>query len=284
MNEYAYIDKKSAESTNGYVEDASAMLCDLAQEIGEKLKENGLLPQREKDGKISDAKLIVKVEPAYKYNKESKKKEPILNRNGETVYSSRIEINDSNEKLSLYAKNDISDGVKLVSMNATKFERNDDGSNKITHVKGNEISDEWKVNAIAQYIKKEGYIEEKQYSKLQNLAYDLNMKFKTTGSKVPNKDNVLVNDAYAQYKNDEYGERVLVKSHTEPNLLVELGNTSDDKPYAKAINFEYRDDDGKVASCFINTRDDALNMIGNRDVARAIADYKQPQKEQQAER
>jgi len=159
---------------------------------------------------------------------------------------------------------------------------------KPTYIKGGEIADSRASNAmkaIAQHINDSGYIqarEQNSQSALKNYAYEINTNFNATSEKVPNKDGNLVNDAYAQYKNDEYGEKVQLRSHSEPNVVVDLGVTDKGEPFAKATNFDIKNDNGRFASVFINNMEDLENYISVKAIQDVVKDFKGFEAKEQA--
>lgn len=96
-----------------------------------------------------------------------------------------------------------------------------------------------------------------------------------------------MNNAYAQYKNDEYGEKVTLYNH-EDNVAVELGVTKDDKKYAVAINydlntdFEARKEGEAPAKAFINKKEELAQFVSNSEIRDMVSDFKEfsTQKEQ----
>lgn len=89
---------------------------------------------------------------------------------------------------------------------------------------------------------------------LEEYAQKVNGYFDKYSTKVPSKkdETKTMNNDYAKYINDDYGERVRLSSQTT-SISVELGKTSDGIPYARATDFSMPKADGKgYTSYFLN--------------------------------
>lgn len=88
-----------------------------------------------------------------------------------------------------------------------------------------------------------------------------------------NKEGNLVNNAYAQYVNDEkYGERVELKTHTSDNIIVRLYSDKSGNKIAKATNFSVREN-GKPATVVIKDKATLDAYIDNAEIKPLIAEY-----------
>lgn len=285
----AYIDKATKEAGEQfpYIKEASEKLLETAEEIGNGLSENNLSTKsKTREGKEYTDKLVVKVEPAVKWNKETKEEEAVLHKDGTPVYAPKIELKHGNETLTLFAKENMQDGVKITAESIKKWSKDfQTGTMKPSIIKGDDIADSKasdSMKAIAQYISDNGYIQSSQeHSTMKNVAYEANQYFNAASDKVPNKDGGLVNDAYAQYKNDEYGEKVQLRSHSQPNIVVELGMTDKGEPFAKATNFEIKDDNGRFASAFINKPEDLDSYVPVKEIQDIVAQFKSGESKEQ---
>lgn len=284
----AYIDKatKEAMQSSPYIAEAAEKLLAEAEKIGRDIADAGLATtSKTRDGKAYTNKFIVKVEPAMKWNSETKQAEAIIHKDGTPVYAPKIEYKGGNTTLSIYAREDMSQGVQFTAMGAkiwnndtkrTEFAKADDiaGSNAYKSMK-----------AVAQHISDGGYIKPKEpaqeQSELSSFAVEANKYFNANSDKVPNREGKLVNDAYAQYSSDDYGEKVLLRNHSD-NVVVELGRTKDGDRFAKAVNFDIKDENGRPAAVFLNKPEDIREYITDKAVQDVIAQYKGFDEKQQA--
>lgn len=279
---YATIDNdtKIEAFDNEYVREASKRLLDMAENIMGTLNNNDLTPKGvKKDGSEYPSTAVVEVKEATKWNKETQTAEPIVKADGSPVYLNTITIPSQNEHIVLYAKNDMEKGIELSNMKTKAWQQNENGKNYFgftDNVSG-------KTADIMKCLVDNGYVAEQskepkkeysnEYSKLQRLAFELNKQFSELDDKVLNKDGKEVNNAYASYKKDEYGEKVVLGNH-EDKVIVELGETKDGNPYAKAINFEVRDDNGKVASLILHNIEEVDTYVTNDAIREAVKEYK----------
>lgn len=284
----AYIDKgtKTAGEQNAYIKEASEKLLETANKIAQGLVENNLsTTSKTRDGKEYTDKLVVKVEPAVKWNREIQGEEAVLHKDGTPAYAPKIELKHSNETLTLFAKENMQNGAEITAQNIKKWSKDfQTGVMKPSIIRGDDIADSKASNAmkaIAQYINDSGYIQQKN-TPMQILAQETNKYFNANSDKVPNKDGNLVNDAYAQYKSDNYGERVQLRSHSEPAIVVELGLTDKGEAFAKATNFDIKKENGRFASVFINNSKDLENYVPVKEIRDAVKDFKSFDAKEQA--
>lgn len=290
--ELAYINKETREAAkeNPIIDTLSKAVLEAAKDVMNNLEEAGKTTQSTtRDGKTTYTdKAVVKVEPATKWNKETKESEPLVHKDGSQVYKATAEIKHNGTTLTLTAKEDVSDGAKFVAMNAQKWDRPKDGSPKLNFYKQDEIANAYinkDIKAIAAHIQEQGFITEKSdrsaliQNSLQQFAVEANQYFNANTEKVPNENGELVNNAYAKYSKDNYGERVTLYNHTD-NTAVELGETSGGDKYAVAINydlnreFEPRQQGETPAKAFINNKKDLENFIDLPEIREAVAEYK----------
>lgn len=90
--------------------------------------------------------------------------------------------------------------------------------------------------------------------------------------------NEMVNDAYASYEKDNYGEKIKLRSHNS-RVVIELGVTNAGEPYAKAIDFGApKDDNNRFPYKFLNNVEDIATVIRENNVdkhiAALVAEYK----------
>jgi len=114
----AYIDKdtKALGEQNPYVKEAAEKLLETAKKIGTELAENNLSTiSKTRDGKEYTDKLVVKVEPAVKWNKDTKQQEEVLHKDGTPAYAPKIELKHGNETLTLFAKENMHNGAEITA-------------------------------------------------------------------------------------------------------------------------------------------------------------------------
>lgn len=280
----AYIEKDTRDRAeeDTFIESASEILLNKALEIMDSLEENNLTTMGvTRDGKEYKNKAVVSVSEAILFNSETQSEERLTHKDGSDAYSLKISINNNraNETLTLFAKDDISNGIELTNMVVKKWEKDNSGKAKPKYYKSDDIANAEKISpetkAIAQFLVETGEIvkDDRATSELQKLAFTLNQTFNAESEKVMNEQGELVNNAYARYKNDEYGEKIELRSH-EDNVMVEFGKTSKGDKYIKATNFDYKDESGKFENLFINNKEDVGEYIGNQEIAKACIEYK----------
>lgn len=286
----AYINKATREmaEVNPIIDNLANAVLEAAKDLMEKLDEAGKTTQsqtRDKKTTYTD-KAVVNVEPAMKWNKETQQEEALTHKDGTQVYKATAEIKHNGTTLTLTAKEDVSDGAKFVAMTASKWDRPRDGSPKLKFYKQDEIQSAYinkDIKEIAAFIQENGMVQAKEdrgnENSLKNFAYEANQYFNANTEKVPNENGELVNNAYAKYSNDDYGEKVTIFNHTD-NTAVELGETNDGNKYAVAINydlnkeFEPRQQGEAPAKAFLNNEKDLENFIDLPEIRDAVAEYK----------
>lgn len=274
----AYIDSSTVELslTDEYVEEASKLLLAEAKKIMNLVKDNGItLTSSTADGKTYDSKACISVQPLPT-------KEDAANQ----LYSLKVAIPIDKQRLTLYAKNDISNGVIFQKIEGLIF-----NNGKAERVYGNDISrTDYSENlkAAANVILRNGFVKEN----LKNLSYEANQYFASFSDKVEVKIDggytKFVNNAYAKYMNDDKGERVQFRSH-DNNVVVDIGYREDGSRFAYARNYDITsegkpiewDSEGKAilgegeqfAFAPINEPKD-LALIGNELIAIEVAEFK----------
>lgn len=280
-------DGKPIEQDQPIVEALANAVLDKAKEFMNSLKAEGLTTEsKTRDGKTTYTdKAVVNVEPAIKWNKETQTEESIVHKDGSPVYKATAEIKHAGTILTLTAKEDISDGAKFVAMTASKWDRSS-GSPKLNFYKQDAIATapiNKDIKQIAAFAQAQGFIEqreEKEQSALKTFAYEANQFFNANTEKVANTNGELVNNAYAKYVQDDYGEKVMLYNHTD-NTAVELGMTSSGDKYAVAINFDLnRDFDPRQeteppAKAYINKASDLEQFIDLPEIRDAVAEFKE---------
>lgn len=288
----AYVDKTTQElaENNPYVAEASKKVLKFAENLNDALIQNGVgLTAENRNGENYTVKAAVSVGQATKWNKETKSAENLVHKDGSPVYAVKVDFKAGNETLSMMFKEDVSKGVKPVSLNAVKWTTNQETNKRQpNYIKNDDIersdilSDQLKK--AAQFVNNHIEFEVKSYktpeynknvSELEKLAINLNKNFTET---TVNKDGKNVKESYAKYisneENNGYGEKVQLRNHKN-NIVVELGNNKEGKPFAKAINYDLPKADGKgFESVFINNSDDLKKFAPNREIADAVKDFK----------
>lgn len=266
-----------------YYNSASKGLLEVATKIMEDMKEKGLLTKSvTKEGKEYTDKAVINVAPLEVYNKETQEKEIQYSKDGTLINQLSITIpyNSEKEKLVLYAKNDISNGIVLQNMIVSKYEKDADAEKgtfkyfKENEIKNAPISDN--IKAIAGNIQDMGIIVHKEivHSHLRTFAYEMNQKFNEFSDKVMNSDNKLVNDAYAKYVNNEHGEKVELRNHQD-NIVVVVGFNKENVPYVNAYNFDFIMDNGRPAYAPIKTEEDCEMYEIHSAIRPAINEFKE---------
>lgn len=122
-------------------------------------------------------------------------------------------------------------------------------------------------------------IPEEDKTPAMKFADYANSEFKTNGGQVLRDDGSTKTDAWAKYNppTENYGETVQLKSNSEKSIVIELSTDKDDKPIAKATNFDVKLDNGRFASMYINTpadlARDELNTVP-QEIKSVTADFK----------
>jgi hypothetical protein len=290
----AYIDKETvaASKTNPYVKDAMDKMLEVAIEMGESVREAGLTPQNKtKEGKTYDAKFVVKVEPAVRWNNETKQEEPFLKKDGSQMYAPRIEMKSAGATLTIYAKERMDEKPQITSAKLSRFDRY---HNKPVVEVNEKIAEDKYAGAlgkVAVHLAQQGFIQGKDEAQRSNdnpliaLSVELNKGFSDkivvdvkaqdeSGKYVPTGEMKEVKDSYARYINDEYGEKVQIRSHTEPSVVVDIFPDKNGDLSAKVTNFDFKDDNGRFAAVYINKPEDVKEFIQNPEVQQATLQAK----------
>ena len=279
----AYVENETfaAASSNPYIKAASALLLEQAKQLMDDFKkENINLVSRRQDGSEYKSKAIVSVKQGSHYDNASKKKIFHFREDRTPIMVPAISIRPApDDVVNLYAKEDISNGIIFQNMTATVWNNHVPTNYKLEDIKSGNISVAPATQAVLNSILSKDIIKQ---SLMEQLAYEINKLFASTTNKVPSKkpdekgNYRLVNNAYAQYVNDDFGEKCVLRTHTD-NIVVELGITSDGSKFAKATNFDMgiETPDGKrYESIFINKPED-LENLNDESIMQAIAAYKE---------
>lgn len=289
----AYIDKDSRAAITGkshaeLTSEQRAFLAQMGNELVAKaeaiisdLSANGLTPtSKTKEGEEYNTKAIITVLPAYKYNKETGENDiPVLKSDNSPVYDLKITLTNEKEHIFLHSN----EARKFTALSAGRWEE-DEQTKKTSfqyytakELNGVKEDGETKVapftditQAIAQHIK-----DNVLGTPFGRLTIEYNQRLRQTTDKVFNEEGKLVNDAYAKYINDEYGERIQLKSHNS-KVVVELGEREDGSRYAKAIDFGApKSQNNTFPYAYINTAQDiTAETVPDRDLAVLVAEYK----------
>lgn len=295
-NSLAYIhkDTKEAMKSNPEIDSIANATLELAKQVMDKVQEEGkTFEKTTRDGsKTYTASMAVKVEPAVDF----KTGEPITYKNGDRagqqVYRATAEIENKGTTLTLFASQKEDKSVEFTSMGATRWNQKD---NKMGFYKQNQIQDAYinaDIKAVADVVERSGMVHEKEnsHSALYEFAIEANKYFSDNSVKVQNENNEIVNNAYAKYSKDDYGEKVTLYAHLTPDengnlnqpsdVTVELGETSKGDKYALAINYainengDARQQGEKPARVYLNNTQDVADYIDLPEIADAIAEYK----------
>lgn len=289
---YVHKDTEALAKENPTVDTIVKALYKEAVSLMGELKEAGLTTTTQREDSTSgemksrvDAAMI-KVEPATKWNKETKESEPITREDGSPVYGAKIVFNHNGNSLNLFAKEDVSEGVKFTNMNGSKW----NAQKKLEFIKREDIQGSnlyVGLQKIANFIEDKNIIADKtSRSQLQEFSVTANKYFSNNSNKVE-VDGESKNDAYAQHKNNEFGEKVIIKSHTEPEVVVELGvNNKDGEKYAMVTNFALnengesiaKDENGKITEpplkYYLNKPEDVKQLIKLPEIQDIIYEFK----------
>lgn len=314
-NNLAYINKSTQElaEQNPAVKDMADKLLAKAQELADTVANskdsygNSLKTfTKGEDGKSFPNKFVVDIRPATQYNYDTKQKEALQHRDGSPIMSATINHTVGNTTLSIAAKEDMSNGVKLSHIHAEEWNRSGDKPVKVASADMQNIASNDKLNyyarMVAQRVLDTGEIpytlDKKDIDKLPDKAKTDLMRFAVTAQQHFDKEENKADEAVMKYvpNTDKYHEAVRFYSNTEENkgLVVEVGKTNDDNRYIKATNFNVKDEGGKPASAYINSFDiskeenkafkDIIESIP-KSIAEAAATYKgidSPEKESPA--
>lgn len=271
-NELAYLDKNTLEfiKDNEFAKTAAEQMKDWGLRVMNDLKSKGLTTERQSsNGTYVPNKM--KIEVGYATKWENGAENQIFRENKETgeqspVYKLTATLSHNNDSLTLFASDNIQDGIVIKNMTAKQFYTGDDGKRHSTkpitaeQIAASSLSEE--IKAIASYVNDNLLVQhdEKGYTALQNFAFECNMFFKEHSDKVPsmkeaeNGEKNLVSNAWASYKKDEYGERVTLSNHNDKKV-IEIGKTSSGQDYAKITDFAMQLPSGKYLADAIEKPD-----------------------------
>lgn len=283
---YIHKDTREAAKTNPTIATLANAMLESAKAQMDAIAKAGLTTKsKTRDGNTTYTdKMVVKVEPAERFNKETGENEPIVDKDGNKVYRPTIEYTHAGSTLTEFGKNKLDDAGKAVigSMNAHKWTRTD-GKADLNRFKQDEIANapiNKDVKAIAAFVEQNGFIAEiANRNPLKDFSVEANKQFSAANNKVIN-ENGDVNDAYAKYVKDDYGERVEIRSHSDKNVIVELGTTADGKNYARATNFEKNESFGDrmegepPAKVYINSAKDVAEYIALPEIQDVVSNFK----------
>lgn len=248
---------------------------------------------KDREGNERLNKFVVSVKPAMKYNKETGKDEMLVHKDNSPILAATINHSIGSTTLTMTAKEDMSNGVQLSSISASQFKTVKDEQGKYVQkvdannqpvtkngkpvyakqferASGSEIQNgEFNkyAKAVAARIMDAGFIKEAQKDiQLDKIPEDqktpamkftefANNEFKANGGQVMREDGSAKTDAWAKYNppTENFGETVQLKSNSEKSIVIELSVDSENKPIAKATNFDVKLDNGRFASMYINT-------------------------------
>lgn len=248
---------------------------------------------KDREGNERLNKFVVSVKPAMKYNKETGKDEMLVHKDNSPILAATINHSIGSTTLTMTAKEDMSNGVQLSSISASQFkivkdergkyvQKVDANNQPVTkngkpvyakqfeRASGSEIQNgefNQYAKAVAARIMDAGFIKEAQKDiQLDKIPEDqktpamkftefANNEFKTNGGQVMREDGSAKTDAWAKYNppTENFGETVQLKSNSEKSIVIELSVDSENKPVAKATNFDVKLDNGRFASMYINT-------------------------------
>lgn len=288
INHYnpAYIEKGTLESaeSNDYIKSASKALMIKANELMNLLSAEKIdLTMKRRDGTEYKSKAVVSVKQAVNYDRETGKERYLTRKDGSPIMSLTISLKtSSDDTLIFYAKEDISNGAVIQNINLKSWINRKPALYKIEDLKNDNIQCSPVTKSAINCIWVKNYIQEKgTRTEIEQLTLDLNKLFNEISEKVKsaNPDKLgnfrTVNNTYAQYLHDTYGEKCVLRSHTD-NIIVELGITGSGKKYALATNFDQPENtpEGvRYKSIYLNVQDD-LDNLSDSAMKKAVAIYK----------
>ncbi|MBQ9708594.1 MAG: hypothetical protein IJV66_05365 [Firmicutes bacterium] len=246
---WATIDKATEEAAkdNEYIKAASEALLQVAKDIAKDINEaheagelQKLPSARKREGGTYIPPLVVKVEQAVRYDKETKEEVPQFHNDGTPKYEPTITMKDANATISLIAAENVENGARLVRGSGRAWD------NQVGHsvyAKLNEISGNnsfWKsTKALVNFVEAQGYVQGYERNGLSDFAYEANQYFKSNDTpRVMSKDGSKeVQDAWATY--DAEYDKVILRSHTMPDAQVELNNGKNNEEAKFAVLVEF---------------------------------------------
>lgn len=246
---WATIDKATEEAAkdNEYIKAASEALLQVAKDIAKDINEaheagelQKLPSVQKKDGSRYIPPLVVTVEQAVRYDKETKEEVPQFHNDGTPKYEPTITMKDANATISLIAAENVENGARLVRGSGKAWDNQVKHSvyAKLSEISGNNSF--WKsTKALVNFVETQGYVQGYERNGLSDFAYDANQYFKSSGTPhVMSKDGSKeVQDAWATY--DAEYDKVILRSHTIPEAQVELNNGKNNEEAKFAVLVEF---------------------------------------------
>lgn len=268
------IDEATQEEAKGsaYVSHAMIQLSSAAETIAKNFAQN----QAEKNRTPSIDKMIVSVSPAAIYDKDTQTQKQIMHKDGTPAYSLRVLINKDTDGLILFAKENISEGIKFSNLTARTWKDVGDNQKVVKFLRNNEIQSSGlhaDLKTFAEEINENVLESGKQKGlTLEEISYNINDMLRENAEKegIP-KDQML--DTYAKYIKNDYGEKIRLASHSS-SIVVDLGNTSQNQRYAIATNFDIKLANGGYATAFINSPKDFEKYEIPKEMADITSNYK----------
>ena len=291
----AYINKetKALAEQNPVVKDMADKLLAKAQEIADTVANskdsygNSLKTfTKGDDGKARPNKFVVDIRPAVPYNYDTKQKEALLHDDGSPVMFATITHTVSNTTISITAKEDMSNGVRLSHIHAEAWDRSGEKPKKTASADLGKIASNDKLNyyarMVAQRVLDMGDIsyslDKKDIEKIPDKARTDLMRFAVTAQQHFDKEENKADKAVMKYlpNTEKYHEAVVFRSEKAKGITVEVGKTNDENRYIKATNYNVRDDNNKPATFYVNTMDDLKNKLPEvpQSIKEAASTYK----------
>lgn len=263
------------------VGDIANALKDRAKEFRDSIKENEIVSS----GK--NPNIVISVEPATNYDRDTKTSVPMLHEDGSPIYKATAKISEGKETLSFFAREKISDGVKFSTMVAMDFTEGKPKFYKMADIPNSNISNNLKE--IAEYAK-ENLLENEISNELFKFSVEANKHFDANSDKIVDKEGNLVNKEWAE-KKSKHGEKVVLSSKGS-DIIVEL-EIKEGLRKATAKNFEYnenfetRKQGEKPAKIELKTKDDVeqyLDVPQIKEVVIQFVDFEMEKKRNSPEK
>ena len=214
------------------------------------------------------------------YDKETRSNVQLTHKDGTPAYALEVVIPNGNETLKFFANDNISDGIKLKGATVEKWSKCEDNRRRCKYYGSNAIAESEdlsdRIKGIFNEIVKADLMTKDMSDKgteLFKLYSDYIKMLNDTTQKIPNENGILVNNAYIQYKDNEFGESLELRSHQD-SIVVKLAITSKGDRIALAYNFDSILPDGKYQSTYINNTSDIALYISNKEMGAVIANFK----------
>jgi|GEM_PF-4599551 hypothetical protein len=282
-NYTAYVSKDTKALVENVPELSSA--CDLllnkANEIAAVMQFKNTLPvAKDREGNWITPSVKAVIEPAMSYDKETRSNVQLTHKDGTPAYALEVVIPNGNETLKFFANDNISDGIKLKGATVEKWSKCEDNRRRCKYYGSNAIAESEdlsdRIKGIFNEIVKADLMTKDMSDKgteLFKLYSDYIKMLNDTTQKIPNENGILVNNAYIQYKDNEFGESLELRSHQD-SIVVKLAITSKGDRIALAYNFDSILPDGKYQSTYINNTSDIALYISNKEMGAVIANFK----------